>query len=33
MNKQYDQLVEMENSKDLDEVDVAMIEFPDQVVC
>jgi hypothetical protein len=32
MNKQYDQLVEMENNKDLDEVDVVMIEFLDRVV-
>jgi hypothetical protein len=32
MHKQYDQLVEMENNKDLDEVDVEMIEFLDQVV-
>jgi hypothetical protein len=32
MHKQYDQLVEMENNKDLDEVDVVMIEFLDRVV-
>jgi hypothetical protein len=33
MHKQYDLLVEMENNKDLDEVDVEMIEFLDLVVC
>jgi hypothetical protein len=32
MHRQYDQLVEMENNKDLDEVDVEMIEFLDLVV-